>query len=180
MRPIVCMIVAASFYGWLRHTNTDVSGLPLVHKPVTFLGDAWMPAISSDGKFVAYVTETRGKQELMLQALSGGPSRELLEGSEVRNPRWSPDGSELMVQVGDSDPTKAGIFLVSLSGGSPRPLRAKVVGRCWTPDGSQIVSATANHETDGGWIALVDKQTGAEKRVHGPVRDMLVKSQSNT
>jgi hypothetical protein len=158
---VFCMIVASGFHEWLGHTSTGVSRLPPVHKPVTFLGDALMPAISPDGTLVAYVAAPpEGKARLILQDLSGGHSLELLQAAGIRRPRWSPDGSELMVEVMENDPAKMGLFVVSRLGGSPRSLGATAVGRCWTPDGSQIVSATANHETDGGWIALVDKHTG--------------------
>jgi eukaryotic-like serine/threonine-protein kinase len=171
---IVFMILAASFYGWLGHTSIGDSGLPPVHKPVTHLGDAYMPAISPDGTFVAYVAAPpEGKARLILQDLSGGNSLELLQADDIRQPRWSPVGSELMVRTRDSDPAKTGLLVVSRLGGPLRSLGAQAVGRCWTPDGSQIVSATANHETDGGWIALVDKQTGAEKKIHGPGYWML-------
>jgi Tol biopolymer transport system component len=147
---LVCMILTAGFYGRRRYPRTGLSAQQGVHKPITFLGDALDPAISPDGKFVAYVTkQPKGEQMLMVQALSGGPSLKLLQAQILWNPRWSPDGSELLITVNQgATADQEGLFLVSRLGGAPRRLGNKFGARCWTPDGSQIVIATANSEAD--------------------------------
>ena len=95
---LACMILAASFFWWHSHLRKDPSRRRLLHQQVTFVGDAYMPAISPDAMFIAYVTRQPGTGEkLMIQSLSGGPSVELLRGSAVWSPTWSPDGSELLV-----------------------------------------------------------------------------------
>ena len=93
---LVCMILAAVFYWWHKPSLAGPSGPRLAHRQITFVGDAYMPAISPDGKSVAYVTRHQGsEQKLMLQDLSGGPSIELLHGQYLNYPKWSPDGTEL-------------------------------------------------------------------------------------
>jgi eukaryotic-like serine/threonine-protein kinase len=164
------IIVAESFVLWRRHSSTALSGLQPVHTPVTFVGNANLPAISPDGQFVAYVTiPPEGKQKLMMQALSGGPSLELLQADAVESPRWSPDGSELMVRVKENDPGKMNLFVVSRLGGAPRLVDVPDYFFCWSSDGSQI--ATGDTGDKGIWLA--NKLTGARKRVPAPRYEWL-------
>jgi hypothetical protein len=114
------------------------------------------------------------EQKLMMQALAGGPSLELLRGVELDGARWSPDGSELMVRDTDSVKGSVRTHIVPHLGGVLRTLGSRAQGRCWMPDGSQIVTATQNSEADGGGIWLVNKQTGAETRIHAPEYKVLI------
>ena len=73
---LVCLFLAAAFY--FRHAGHSLagsSGLTLVQKRISFVGDAYMPAISPDGNFVAYLAGGQGDQKLMMQDLSGGSQR---------------------------------------------------------------------------------------------------------
>jgi serine/threonine protein kinase len=163
---ILCIIVAAGFFWWHRRTLSDSSGLRLAHRQITFVGDAYMPAISPDGKFVAYVTgHSSDEQTLMLQALSGGPSIDLLHGQLLSDPRWSPDGSELLL-FGIVNGKPRGSYVLSRLGGTPRRV-SDHPGSCWLHDGSRIVSASSNPDAEGG-IFLVNKLTGVEKRIPAP------------
>jgi dipeptidyl aminopeptidase/acylaminoacyl peptidase len=160
------MFFAARFSWWPTLSLPGSPGPHLAYRQITFIGNAIMPAISPDGKFVAYVTaKSESKQKLMMQALSGGPSLELQHGRRVLNPRWSPDGSELMVRVRDDDETRRGIFLVSRLGGAPRPLGEALSYSCWLPDESQVVAASRDPETR---IWLVNSQSGLEKQLPAP------------
>ena len=155
--------LAVVFYSH-RPSRAVYSGPGLTHKQITFVGDAYMPAISPDGRSVAYVTRPpEGEQKLMLQDLSGGPSLELLHGQRLGYPTWSPDGSELMLYMGATE-GKDGISMVSRLGGAPR----RVIGgyySCWLRGGTQIV--TSAHNPDAG-IWLVNISTGELKQVPAP------------
>jgi serine/threonine protein kinase/Tol biopolymer transport system component len=172
---IVCVILTVSFYGWRRHSSTGVSGQPPVHKPVTFLGNAFTPAMSPDGKFVAYVTRRPDAEDsLMMKALSGGPSLELLHATAIGNPRWSPDGSELAVRANKSDTDVVGFYVIPRLGGTPQRVGVgPSVAMCWAADGSQIVNAPANPEAEGGGLELINTQTGGEKHIHAPAYHFL-------
>jgi serine/threonine protein kinase/Tol biopolymer transport system component len=171
---LVCVIVAGSLLWWrARHPGAGgVSTAHLVQKQITFLGNAFEPVISPDGKSVAYVTRTpEEKPRLMLQDLSGGPNLELREAGFVGTPLWSPDGSELAFTMGDGPVGPPDLFVISRLGGDPRPLFSKSNrADCWSPDGSHVVTSSENPEA-GIW--LVNKQTGAEKRIPAPVYQWL-------
>jgi WD40-like Beta Propeller Repeat len=172
---LIGMVLAATFSTSRKHSSSAVSSSMPAHEPVTHLGTATFPAISPDGKFIAYAMGLSGnEQKLMMQALSRGPSLELLRGVELGGTRWSPDGSELMVRDNDSVKGSVRTQIVPHLGGVSRTLGSRAQGRCWMPDGSQIVTATQNSEADGGGIWLVNKQTGAETRIHAPGYKWLI------
>jgi Tol biopolymer transport system component len=156
---LVCLFLAAGFSWWRGHSISGSSGLALVQKRISFVGDAYMPAVSPDGNFIAYITGDHGDQKLMMQALSGGPSVELLHGDFLLDPRWSPDGAELLLQ-GSLDGKTRGTFVLARLGGTPRRV-AEYGDSCWSPDGSQIISARAG---DNGGVFWVNKLTGVEKK----------------
>ena len=162
---LVCLLLAAVFHGWHRPSLGSSTGPRLAHRQITFVGDAYMPAISPDGRSVAYVTGHSGsEQKLMLQDLSGGPSLELLHGQWLSLPTWSPDGSELMLSVVRDQGKTHGTFVVSRLGGTPRQV-GKGAYSCWLPGGTQIVNTAQN--ADFG-IRLVNQLTGAEQRLPAP------------
>ena len=162
----LCLVFAASFSFWHRQSSTGFSAPQPVHKPLTFLGNAFAPSISPDGKFVAYViAPPDSKQKLMLQAVSGGPSLELLQSYGIGNPLWSPDGSELLLTMSESAATAPGLFVLPRLGGVPRPLGVILAGFCWSPDGSQVVASATNPEA-GIWS--IDKQSGERKQIPAP------------
>ena len=168
---VIAMIVGAVFYGWHRLSLSGSARLPLIHRQVTFIGDAWEPAVSPDGNFVAYVTRQPGsEQKLMLQALSSGPSLELLHAHNLGHPKWSPDGSELVVAASGINGTNGGgLFVLPRLGGAPRQI-GDGGNPCWLPDGSQIVTSYENAEA-GIW--LVNKLTGEKKRIPTPAYQWL-------
>src|SRR5208283_80377 len=144
-------ILAAVFYWWHRLSLAGPSGPRLAHKQITFVGDAYLPAISPDGKSVAYLIRYAGsEQKLMLQDISGGRSLELLHEKRLWEVKWSPDGSELVLS-GFQDPGKTrGTLVVSRLGGTPRRI-GEGAHSCCLPDGLQIAN-TAEYPEFGIWL----------------------------
>jgi hypothetical protein len=157
----VILVAAAVFYLATKPTGLfRISSPPVqpTHMQITFVGDATYPALSPDGKSVAYVTGKFSEgQRLMLQDLKGGQAIELSKGTEILNPRWSPDGSELAVLR--RDPTQEGVFLIPRLGG-PSRLIGQGAAICWSPNGSQIATAWGN---EGGLFKIVDVATGSTR-----------------
>jgi Tol biopolymer transport system component/tRNA A-37 threonylcarbamoyl transferase component Bud32 len=97
------------------------------------------PAISPDGKMIAYAAGAPGKMALFVRQVAGGrpvPLTASLPG-DCRWPRWSPDGTQLSFQSQNS------IFALPALGGVPKKLVEAAPGqmiRCavWSPDGRQI------------------------------------------
>jgi serine/threonine protein kinase/Tol biopolymer transport system component len=155
---IAMILLAGIFYEvWIRTSAPPVQS---THRQITFVGDAAYPALSPDGKSVAYVTGKEGQeQRLMLQDPKGGQAIEISKSSIIRNPRWSPDGAELAALRYDRP--KPGIFLIPRLGGAPRFIDGGS-DLSWSPDGSRL--AMEWHAERG--FRIVGKVTGSVKSVH--------------
>ena len=119
------------------------------------------PALSPDGKLLAYAGGEPSHTSIFVRQVSGGEAIRLANG---RAPQWSPDGSKLVYV--DS----TGIAMVPALGGSPQRLITGSAGAQGRPDVSQLATSPAwSHDgkslayTEGPaiWIANAD---GTEPR----------------
>jgi Tol biopolymer transport system component len=127
------------------------------HKQLTFTGDASWPAISPDGKFIAYVTgQPMEGQKLWVQSLAGGNPIEVFSGAFCNILCWTPDGSEITIYARKDSKSGRGTFLVPRLGGPTRPLeRHEQVA--WSSDGSRFAGASWAGLKN---IKIVNKLTG--------------------
>jgi Tol biopolymer transport system component len=99
------------------------------------------PALSSDGKLVAYTSGSLGKTRLYVRRIDGGTSVAITpaDAGFARAPRWSPDGSRLLFL------SQRGLELVPPLGGPGKLLVAVAPGLwadgTWSPDGRSIAYA---------------------------------------
>ena len=101
------------------------------------------PAVSPDGRQVAFVTNELGTMSLALIPFEGGNHRVLIagkDGDQLYTPRWSPDGRYIVYSRwrlgGDRD-----IYLVEVATGKTRRLtadRALDTDPMFSPDGERI------------------------------------------
>jgi Tol biopolymer transport system component len=117
------------------------------------------PALSPDGKLLAYAGGEPDNTSIFVRQVSGGEAIRLGSG---RAPQWSPDGSKLVYV--DS----GGIQVVPAFGGSPQRLirpaaTGLTVSPTWSHDGRMLAYATAlaTDSLNGIWIANAD---GTEPR----------------
>lgn len=126
-------------------------------------GDA---AFSPDGKTVAFVRsvdDTHGA--VWVVPAAGGEARRLTSDDfGAANPRWSPDGKQILFggqrSAGVEDHA---LWVVRVAGGEPRRLFKHDAATWeldgdWSPDGSQIVFGAFRPEWDHNelWIAAAD------------------------
>ena len=105
------------------------------------------PAISPDGKFVAYAAGPSNAMRVYVRPRAGRQSVMVTGslGGNHRRPRWSPDGTRLLFQA------QRAIWVVPVSGGSPvqvvaAPRDTTTEGAhsaTWSPDGMRLA-----------WVAL--------------------------
>jgi TolB protein len=102
------------------------------------------PALSPDGKLVAFVAGQLGNTRLYVRQVEGGTPMTLPRdtGGFVRMPKWSPDGERLMFE------TERGLEMMPALGGASRlvlPLPPiGWVDAAWSPDGKSIVYASGD------------------------------------
>ena len=122
------------------------------------------PAISPDGKFVAYTGGTKDQVEVFLQPIGGGRAisvTDSLPGNQY-SPDWSPDGNALLFVSEDS--LGPGIVTMPPTGGTARflyrtsNLRGPLAPR-WSPDGARIAFEQGDSvmvmNADGSGVRLV-------------------------
>jgi Tol biopolymer transport system component/DNA-binding winged helix-turn-helix (wHTH) protein len=133
-----------------RETAVAAPAAP-AHRQVTFTGEERAPAISPDGKRIAYVSFKGASKKLVVQELAGGPPLTIFTAPEIRYVRWSPDGTELLVWIRGAG--KSGVYVLPQMGGTPRTIADGQFIACWSPDGSTIAVASYLN----GQISFYDK-----------------------
>jgi Tol biopolymer transport system component/DNA-binding winged helix-turn-helix (wHTH) protein len=97
------------------------------------------PAISPDGKRLAYTSEEDGANELYVRPLGDGNRIKVTDdGGRNTGAAWSPDGEFLAYQSG----TRGGIWIVPALGGPPRQIAPRGSDPAWSPDGRTIAFST--------------------------------------
>jgi len=117
------------------------------------------PALSPDGKLVAYVAGPISQSRLFVRQVDGGVPIQVVHGQEgfQRFPSWLPDGKRLLFQ------SPRGIEIVPALGGVPRVLLAAAAnlspGLSVAPDGRYYVFAARDSmyvkPVDGGEPRLI-------------------------
>ena len=151
--------LGAAATAWLlsARRETQVVTGPIMHVTIDD-GLEIQPAISPDGKVIAYATGTSLHVRLFLRPVGGGRAVPLTNDSVTnqQEPQWSPSGgSILFLADGGVDTVAAG-----LGGGTPVTLindtKGPIASATWSPDGhrvafvrhdSMMVYTIANGET---------------------------------
>jgi dipeptidyl aminopeptidase/acylaminoacyl peptidase len=70
--------------------------------------------------------------------LNALPCQQLTSNLYVTNPRWSPDGTQILFSAG------GGIYVITASGGQPELLISGGLAATWSPDGTRIAYGTSD------------------------------------
>ena len=133
---------------------------PMTQRQVTFTGQATEPAISPDGRSVAYVARGRS---LVVQRLAGGEPLVLVPPARfILWPRWTHDGSTIVFAMFRDSTELAATYAVSSSGGTTRRVLDDVVPFDTGPDSTTLVRAPREKPR----LDFADWQTG---KTHGAV-----------
>jgi serine/threonine protein kinase/Tol biopolymer transport system component len=136
----------ASWWSFGAPSGSDGSSEPR-HKRITdAIGVEEMPAISPDGKDVAFVAAVNGHRQIWIRRLTGGGQALQVTRDEVDHdyPRWTPESSAIVYFTPPLTEGDAGTLSeIPALGGAPRRLAASSTG------------ADVSH--DGRWLATFQK-----------------------
>jgi Tol biopolymer transport system component/DNA-binding winged helix-turn-helix (wHTH) protein len=94
------------------------------------------PAISRDGKLIAYSSEKNGMRDLYVKQMTGGqPIRLTFDGAGNTMPDFSPDGSTIVFR---SNRDGGGIYEIAAFGGETRLLAREGLNPKYSPDGTKV------------------------------------------
>jgi Tol biopolymer transport system component len=122
------------------------------------------PAVSADGRWLAYASDRGGSRflNLWLRPLAGGEPRRLTnEASDHREPAFSPDGRTIAYR---SEAKGGGLYLLSIDGGRSRLLLPGGHRPRFSPDGKRILYWT------GTGLFTIDSSGGQPRAIHPEFR----------
>jgi Tol biopolymer transport system component/DNA-binding winged helix-turn-helix (wHTH) protein len=149
---LVAVIAWAIFAG---RPAESAAGEPVVavHRQLTFTGKELTPTISPDGTRFAYVSSESPERRVMVQSLADGRSIAVFRAPEAGQPRWSPDGKELLFWARGEG--RDGVYITPAAGGEAVRIAAGAFVACWSPDASAVLVADfINHK-----ILFIDRSS---------------------
>ena len=117
------------------------------------------PALSPDGRQLAFISNRTGPPELWVSDSDGQDLIRLtdLGGPSVEAPRWSPDGQMLVVVARIDGP--ASLYLIPAEGGTLKPLTNASSGDVaprWSRDGQSVLFGSRRSGAWEIWRAPID------------------------
>jgi len=150
---VVVLIALAGWYFATRSRSSESITAPpasviAIGTATQFTSDDGLeidPAISPDGRTVAYAAGTARHRRIYIRPVIGGRTIPLSDGKSAIEfqPRWSPDGSQILYLTPD------GAFVASAYGGAASAIAVRadtapgsaITAAAWSPDGKQILLA---------------------------------------
>jgi Tol biopolymer transport system component/DNA-binding winged helix-turn-helix (wHTH) protein len=142
-------------------------GRPITEKRLTdFIGLEEFPAISPDGKTVAFTADNAGYRQVWVRLITGGTPLQITHDNvEHMYPRWSPDSSTLVYYSPPTSGEEQGtLWEISALGGTPRPLARSVSGADISHDGKMLAFFRLS-EKDTVQLITVERLTSSVSMV---------------
>jgi serine/threonine protein kinase/Tol biopolymer transport system component len=129
-----------------------------------FLGLEEYPAISPDGRSVAFTADEGGSRQIWVKLLAGGaPLRLTHDERDHLRPRWSPDSSSIVFFSPPASGEPSGtLWEVAALGGPPRRIVDSVADADVSHDGSRLVFVRS---ADSGLQLVTADRDGANVKV---------------
>lgn len=136
LSALAVVLALTSLALWLGYQPEQL-GAPALTQLTTDTGLTTDPALSPDGKLLAYASDRSGKGNLdiWVRQIGGEPIRLTQDPADEREPSFSPDGTLIAFR---SEKDGGGIYCVSALGGIPRKIASEGHRPRFSPDGSQI------------------------------------------
>ena len=148
----LALAIVGGWVAWASPADAPARNVQL-QRLTDFVGIEESPAISPDGKSVAFVARAGGRRQIWQRLLAGGaPLQVTRDDADHEQPRWAPDSSSLIYFVPSVTPGEHGtIWEIAALGGDPRRVAAALSGGDLSHDGKRV----ALFRFDGTRIALV-------------------------
>ena len=161
------LLAAVGLTWWFSRSSDSGMEAPPQYKLTQITRDSGYtgePALSPDGKLLAYVSDRRGggTLDLWVQQISGGKPIPLTDGeTSVLSPSFSPDGSQIVYGGFFGE---GGVYVVPALGGNARRLAERGMGPKFSPDG-ESVAYSVGYQNSPGAIYIVSSRGGQPRRL---------------
>jgi Tol biopolymer transport system component len=138
---VLAAAVAAGFAAGRLTMPASGRSTPVTLQRLTdFPGMEDFPALSPDGKSVAFTATTARSRQIWVRLLAGGsPLQVTRDPADHQSPRWSADSSSLIYFSPSTQPNGQGkIWQVSSLGGTARPLVTSMGAADFSHDGKSL------------------------------------------
>ncbi len=169
---IMALVTAVGLWlGWNR-TGRNALNRSSLSRLTNDAGLAIDPAVSADGKLLAYASDRADGKNLNVwiqQLESPGNAIQLThEEADTRQPSFSPDGTQIVFRSGRDG---GGIYVIPAIGGQATRIAAKGLSPHFSPDGQWIAYWSGLNATSivtgegGGHLYIVPAHGGEARRV---------------
>ena len=159
--PVILILGAA--IAWLVHQRSRSQGessfLQMTINPVTSTGEVHATAISTDGKWLAYVADDKGEHGIFVRQLGTGSDAVVVHGAEgeITGLMFSPDGNYLYYSRLTPGTGLGTLYKVPSLGGTSKQIIVDVDSPVsFSPDGKQFVFIREGPRTSSLLIANSD------------------------
>jgi len=175
------VLVSAGITGWLLRSGLSSSlsssskpGEPVAVRSLTYSGRDSSPAVSPDGRTVAFSSNRDGIPRIWLKQLQGGGEVPLTPGPDDF-PRFSPDGSSLLFIRSQGNGTA--LYRMSVLGTDLRKVVEGATYGDWSPDGTRIAFLRPKAEAGTLVSELYQLDTaGGQERLLATIRSESIMS----
>jgi Tol biopolymer transport system component len=171
---LVGLIVATvgAFLGLGLHNryghHDESTFMRMTISPVTSSGNIQSPAISTDGKWLAYAQSENGPSSIWMRQLATGSMARVLPASPdpFMSLAFSPDGNYLYFIERDMKADHSALFQVPSLGGAPRQVLFDVDSPVsFSPDGKRFVFVRQSPENMISSLIVANADGSAEQRL---------------
>ena len=128
------------------------------------------PAVSADGKHLAYVSIGDGSRRLRVRTLASAQDTVVITDPRVEHPAWSPAGDRLLYTTAAG---RAGVYVTSADGRYSNLVSTRRAESAWSPDGRSLALAEIPPEAAVGYNGDPDRTGDREANLLGDVRGHL-------
>ncbi len=136
--------------------------------PVTASGNIQSPAVSSDGKWLAYVQSENGPSSVWVRQLATGSMARVVPASSkmLTSLSFSPDGNYVYFIERDPNADHSALFQLPSLGGAPRQVLFDVDSPVsFSPDGKRLVFVRQSPESMTSSLMLANADGSAEQKL---------------
>jgi eukaryotic-like serine/threonine-protein kinase len=131
---------------------------------LTYSGHDTSPAVSPDGKTIAFTSDRDGQPRVWLKQFKGGGEAAITAGPDDF-PRFSPDGTSVLFIHTEGGSTS--LHRITLLGNDPHKVVENAEQADWSPDGKQIAFIRLHRQPDKilSALFLIDAAGGVEREL---------------